>query len=429
MVGALVVEKTVEIQCPNCSTKFPLAEGITEQTLALYESEYEQFVTQEAEKRAQALVDQEIAEVEHRYKRELRKLGQELVESRESLEEAEERRKKARQKGYEKAKKDFVVERSSLQEELELKDGEIRKLKEFELELRKDRKKLQEEKRNFELEIQRKLAEETERLRKEIGEAIRAEYVLREADYRKKLADAREANEDLKRKLEQGSQQLRGEVLELEVEEFLKTAYPADDIEPVKKGATGADILQHVRTKTGQLCGKIIWETKRAKNWSNKWIEKLKDDRIEAQADIAILISTTLPKDADGPFLVVGDIWIADWSVLHPIAEALRHFLLQAYQVKSANVGRAEKTELLYDYLCSPAFTQKVRAVVETFTAMRSDLEQERNALQKIWAKRAKQLERVTLNICNVVGEIQAISQESVLELDAIQELVLPAKT
>jgi len=429
VVGMLVLEKTEEIQCPSCSMKFPLTEGITEQTLARYESDYEQYIAQQAQKQAQVLVDEKKAKVEDRYKRELRKLKHELAESQEDLGEAKERSKKARKQGYERAKKDFEVDRSSLQEELEQKDGEVRKFKELELEFRKDRKKLEEAKKDFELEIERKLAKKTERLRKEIGEKSRAEYVLREAEYEKKLTDALKANEQLKRKLEQGSQQLIGEVLEVEVEEFLKSAYPVDDIEPVKKGARGADILQHVRTKTGQLCGKIIWETKRAKNWSNKWIEKLRDDRLKAQADIAILISTTLPKHANEPFLIVGDIWIADWSVLHPIAETLRHFLLQVYQVKSANVGRAEKTEFLYNYLRSPAFSHKVKAVVETFTVMRSDLEQEKNALQKIWAKRAKQLERVTLSIYNIVGEIQAISQESVLELDAIEELVLPAQT
>jgi len=425
----MVVEETLQVQCPSCSAEFPLADGITAETVAGYESDYQAYVAGEAEKRAEVIVSEAKERLGDEHARELRKIERELNEAKEAGKEARNQAEKASKGAYKKAKKEFEIERSSLQEELEEKDGEIQKLKELELGLRKARKELVQERKDLELSIQRRLDEEEQKIRKETAEAMHEGFRLKEAGYKKKLSDALNANEDLRLKLEQGSQQLQGEVLELEVEDFLKTAYPSDKIEPIRKGARGADILQHVRRSTGQACGKIIWETKRTKSWSGKWIDKLKDDRLESQADIAVLVTTTLPREAEGPFSLIGDVWVVDWEVLRPIAEILRVFLMQTHQLKAANRGRTEKVELLYDYLCSSGFAQRVRAVVETFSAMRTDLQKEKSALQRAWAKREKQMERVTLNMYNVVGEIQAIAQEAVPELEGIEELALPTET
>ena len=247
-----------------------------------------------------------------------------------------------------------------------------------------------------------------------------------EAEYKKKIEDAQRANEDLRRKLEQGSQQLQGEVLELEVEHTLASVFFHDLIEEVKKGQRGADVVQTVRTAAGQACGRIIWEAKRAENWSDKWLQKLKDDQQSAKADIAVLVTTIMPKGVTDSFARVGDVWVVAPHVIRPVAEMLRVILLEAQRLKLVNTGRNEKMEQLYNYLSSAQFAQKIRTMLDSFEAMRGDLESEKRAMQKIWAKRETQIERVTGSMVTVVGELQGIAQEQLPQLDSLAQLELP---
>jgi hypothetical protein len=280
----------------------------------------------------------------------------------------------------------------------------------------------------MELDVARKLDEERVRIRDEIGRKESERIGLIEAEYRKKIEDAQKANEDLRRKLEQGSQQLQGEVLELELEQTLINAFRHDQIDEVKKGQRGADAIQIVRTPAGLECGRIIWEAKRAENWSDKWLQKLKDDRQEAHADIAVLVTTAMPKNFAHPFGQIGDVWVAPPHLVQPLAEALRVVLLESNRLKQINSGRNEKMEALYNYLASPAFAQRIGTMMDSFVAMKGDLEAEKRAMQKIWSKRETQLSRVTLSMSSVVGELQAIAQDSLPQLEAIEGLALPEK-
>jgi hypothetical protein len=177
----------------------------------------------------------------------------------------------------------------------------------------------------------------------------------------------------------------------------------------------------------GQVCGKIIWEAKRAENWSDKWLQKLKDDQQEAKADIAVLVTTAMPKGVTESFVRIGDVWVVSPHVMRPVAETLRVILLEAHKLKLVNTGRNEKMESLYNYLASAQFSQKVRTMLESFESMRNDLEAEKRAMQKIWVKRQTQIERVTGSMVTVVGELQGIAHDSLPELDAIGTLALPA--
>lgn len=177
----------------------------------------------------------------------------------------------------------------------------------------------------------------------------------------------------------------------------------------------------------GQTCGKIIWEAKRAEHWSEKWLQKLKDDQQAANAEIAVLVTTAMPKGITEPFARVGDVWVVAPQVMRPVAEALRVTLLEVHRLKLVNTGRTEKMEQLYNYLSSAPFAQRVRTMLESFEVMRGDLEAEKRAMQKIWAKRQAQLERVTGSMVTVVGELQAIAHDQLPQLDAIDQLALPS--
>jgi hypothetical protein len=269
------------------------------------------------------------------------------------------------------------------------------------------------------LEVERKL--ETER--RVIELKINESFSLKEAELKKKITDAQKANEELTRKLEQGSQQLQGEALELEVESLLQQAYPFDEIEPVKKGARGADVIHTVKLRSGSICGKIVWETKRAENWSNNWIPKLKEDLQRVNGDIAVLVSTVYPADINEPIMQHEGIWLVRPELVSGLSSALRTVLIESQRQKSVSAGKGEQVEALFDYITSNQFAQRIRAVVETYETMRTDLEKEKAAMQRLWKKREMQIGRISDQMLAVCGELQGISSASLPMLDNVAGL------
>lgn len=312
---------------------------------------------------------------------------------------------------------------AELQGRLDANEAKLRTAKAEELELRRAQRELEEGKRDMELTLTRKLDEERGRIREEIGAQMSDEHQLRQQEWEKKRADMERLIEDLKRKAEQGSQQAQGESFELSVEEALREAFKHDSVEPVEKGVSGADIALHVRTRTGQPVGVIIFELKRTKAFSPSWLPKLRDDQRAAKADLAVLVTTTMP---DGVRHVgqVDGVWVADPASFIGLAQALRASLVEVAQARQAQAGRKEKAEEVYDYLNGTEFRGRVQALVETFVAMKEDVETERRAFEKIWAKRDKQLLRAMTATAGFYGELQGLGTP----LQEIPALALEAK-
>lgn len=422
----IIVASEELVVCPKCNHKFPLHSGITQQTIEKYESEYEAVFAAERKALEERLSKEAERKASKTFTEQIAKLSEEAAESKKAAEDAKALIAKAQSDAKAKALAEFEQEKKSLTQELIEKDSKLKVFREQELKLRAEKKELEETRQNMQLELTRKVDEERQKFQKQISDAEAEKFKFKEAELRKQIDDARKANEDLRRKLEQGSQQLQGEVLELELENILTGAFRHDHIEEVKKGQRGADVLQSVSTPAGQVCGKIIWEAKRAEHWSEKWLTKLKDDQLEAKAEIAVLVTAAMPKGNDEPFCLVGDVWVVAPHVIKPVAEMLRIILLEAHRLKLVNTGRNEKMELLYNYLSSAPFAQKVRTMLESFKTMRDDLEAEKRAIQKIWGKRQTQIERVTGSMATVVGELQAIAHDSLPQLESIEQLALP---
>lgn len=426
MQNKIIITANEPITCPKCGHDFPLDAGITRQTIERYESEFEEAFAAQRKEMEETLAREAERKANRQFSEQIGRLQEQLSDSRKLEREAKELISKAQVDAKAKAAEEFAQEKKALAEELLEKDSKLRQFREQELDLRKQKKELEELQANLQLDLQRKLDEERVKISEQISQKEAERFSMIEAEYKKKIEDAQRANEDLRRKLDQGSQQLQGEVLELELEHTLTASFLHDQIDEVKKGVRGADILQTVRTPMGQACGKIIWEAKRAENWTDKWLQKLKDDQQEANAEIAVLVTTAMPKGITEPFVRIGDVWVVAPHVIRPVAEMLRVILLEAHKLKLVNTGRNEKMESLYNYLSSAQFSQKVRTMLESFEAMRSDLEAEKRAMQKIWAKRQTQIERVTGSMATVVGELQGIAHDSLPQLDSIDELALP---
>jgi len=291
------------------------------------------------------------------------------------------------------------------------KEKALGKFRAEELQLRRRLRELEEADKNRDVDYQRKLDEERRRI---------------EAQHKAQIESAQREVADLKRKLEQGSQQLQGEALELSLESLLRNAFPLDEIVPVPKGMNGADLLQHVRSPSGHCCGTIIWEAKQTKAWQPAWLRKLKDDQQAIGAELAVIVTAVMPRDVREPFMRESDVWVARFDAARPVAEALRAMLFELHKARQANLGRAEKMELVYNYICSPQFTQRVKSVVDGFAAMRQDLEAERMAVARMFKKRESQLTRMSDGLLGVVGDLQGIGQESLAQLDTVAALPLP---
>jgi len=423
MIKKIIIAANEEIVCPSCNHHFPISESISRQTIERYESEFDAVFSAQ-KKELEATIEKEAErKASKQFAEKIALLQEQVLDSKKSEEEAKNQIIKAQTEAKLKAQQEFESEKKALAEELLDKEQRLTEFRAQELELRKQKRALEEQQNNMELELQRKLEDERTKMIEQISASETARFSMIEAEYKKKIEDAQKANEDLRRKLDQGSQQLQGEVLELELEHVLSNGFLHDQIDEVKKGQRGADVLHTVRTKQGVSCGKIIWEAKRAEHWSEKWIAKLKDDQQEAKADIAVLVTTVMPKGQDELITRHGDIWVIAPHVIKPVAEMLREVLLEANKLKLVNTGRNEKMEMLYNYLSSAQFSQKVRGMVDTFEVMRNDLESEKRAMQKIWSKRQTQIERVSMNIASVVGELQGIAHVDLPQLEDLDSL------
>jgi len=250
------------------------------------------------------------------------------------------------------------------------------------------------------------LAKKAKYLEEEISKRLSEGLRLKIAEKDKQIADMRKKMEEASR--ENTSQQLQGEVLELELEASLRKTFPIDFIDPVAKGVKGGDIIHKVMTTSNQIVGTIVWETKRTKNWTDNWIDKIKEDQRAIAAECAIIVSDILPKGINGMGLHFG-VWVCDTKTALGLATALRVSLLQLNSAKASVAGKDAKMELMYRYLTGTHFFQSVQGMVETFREMKESLQKEKLALNKIWSQREKQLEEVVLNTASIYGSVQGV--------------------
>ncbi|MEN3339942.1 MAG: hypothetical protein V7647_3618, partial [Acidobacteriota bacterium] len=283
---------------------------------------------------------------------------------------------------------------SELKEQLNEQSKELEERRKLELAIRKRERELERSKEDLELTVERTLADERARVVAETQKSLTDQHRLKDAEKERQLLEMRRQIEDLKRKAEQGSQQLQGEAGEDTIELMLRTSFPCDDISPVAQGVRGADIHQVVTDSRGGRAGAILWECKNAKNWSDGWIEKLKTDQRALRADVSVLVTAALPKGCCR-FALVDGVLVTDFTCAGPVAALLRSNLLHVAQARSAALNKGEKLELLHRYLSGIEFRQRVEAIVESFERMRDDLDQERRAAERQWAKRTKQIESV----------------------------------
>ena len=320
--------------------------------------------------------------------------------------------------------KKIADEKQSLEDVLKQRESQLEEAHKKELELVKKQRAFAEEKRQLDLTVEKRVSTEAEALKAKFKAEADASLDLKLKEKEMTISAMQTQIEGLKRRAEQGSQQSQGEVLELELEQTLKSKFVYDDISPVAKGVQGGDLIQTVMSPAGTFCGKILWETKRTKAWSGSWISKVKEDQRRAKADIAIIMTATLPSEINR-FGQVNGVWVTDFNSAYSLIDALRMTLIQVANTKALQEGQETKMELVYDYLTGPKFKHRVEAIVEKFEDMRNDLNREKKVMMKNWSKRDAQIEGVIMATVGMYGDLEGIAGQAMPEIEGLETPLL----
>jgi len=319
----------------------------------------------------------------------------------------------------------MAVEVKDLKKTLEEKDEKLTEFREQELKLREEKRKLEEAKKDLVLEVQRRVDEERKKAEESAFKRADEEHRLKDLEKEKVISDLKKALEDAQRKANQGSQQTQGEVLELDLEETLRNSFAQDLVEPVGKGIRGADIRQTVRSQSGVVCGVILWESKRTKDWHDDWVSKLKDDLRAEGANIPVIVSEVLPKESQNGMGIKEGVWVVSFALVLPLAALLRKNLLEVTYQKVVSADRGKKADMLYEYVTGHEFRQQLEALVEVYQEMQEEINTERKAFEKIWKTREFQVKRMLNSTANLCGSMQGLIGSSMPQIKGLELLGL----
>lgn len=411
------------IICPNCSTEIKLTESLAapliQATRKQYEvrlAEQEQNVAEreaEIRKQQKAIADAEKA-IDDQIAEKLKTERQAII-----AEEAKKARFAAAADLEEKSR-----ELSVLQEVLNERNAKLEVAQKAQADLMRKQRELDDARRELDITVEKRVQASVNEVREKATKEAEESLKLKVSEKEEQISSMQRQIEELKRKAEQGSQQLQGEVLELALEETLRAKFPFDGIEPVGKGEFGGDVLQRVVGPAGQVCGSILWESKRTKNWSDGWLAKLRGDQRAAKAEIAVLISAALPKEIES-FGPLEGVWVSAPRYAVSLVIALRQSLIEVAGTRQAQEGQQSKMELVYEYLTGPRFRHRIEAIVEKFSDMQADLDRERKSMNRLWAKREAQIQGVIESTVGMYGDLQGIAGRALQEIEGLETPLL----
>lgn len=387
------------IICPHCQKQIPLTEALSHQLEEKIKTELESsFKKQQEEDRIKAreYLTKKVAEEKALAQKEARVNAERIV------------------------RRDLELQMKDRENETEELKKQNRELQNQILELTKMLRQLKIDRDNDRLENQKKLFAEEEKIRTEAKTKAEEENHLKILEKEKQLNDALKVNDELKRKLQQGSMQNQGEVLELEIEDILKNEFPVDELKPIAKGIRGGDVLQIVHDPNGRPCGSILWEIKQTKNWTEGWITKLKEDQRNIKAELAVIVTEALPTEIKN-FGPKNGLWVTKRSEVIGLAHALRMNLIWVFRTKLASTGKNEKMESLYSYINSTEFSQRIEAIVDSFKSLQDDIEKEKRWFTGKWAKQEKNIRTVVDQTFGLHGDLQGIVGKTLAPIKSLE--------
>ncbi len=415
---------STQIKCPGCGHEFPLEAALNDELKENIEREKNALRRQMHDYKQKK--EAEIVRKEEEFKQLAQQQQQALREEMNKAVQQQQEEAEARIRKQMNA--DFEHQLRLVQDSLAEQEAKLKLSRQKELEYLQKEKALKNREEELELQLQRQLMSEREKMKEQLQQEQQGklqlkeqEFLLKQKELEKQIDDQKKLVDEMKRKAEQGSMQLQGEVQELLLENLLQAAFPYDTIAEVGKGVRGADCIQTVRNQFGNEAGKIIYESKRTKDFSNDWIEKLKGDMRHLGADIAVIVTQALPKELDR-FGEKDGVYICNFMEVRSVALLLRQGLLKVAEVKKSGENKGDKMVMLYDYLTSHEFVDQWKAIQEGFRSMRNSIQKEREAMERLWKAREKQLEKVLLNASHIRGSISGIAGADTINLNLLEE-------
>jgi hypothetical protein len=414
-----------QIVCPQCGTPIKLTESLAAPLIAESRQKFEhQLAQKEADfaRRETALrqSQQDLARAREAIDEEV---GKKLNAERAAIAATEARKAKtALANDLEQRDKQLA----ELQLTLAINNAKLAEAQQAQADVLRKQRELDDARRELDLNVEKRVQESLTAVHAKAKLDAEEGLKARLSEKEQQVASMKIQIDDLRRKAEQGSQQLQGETLELELESLLRSRFPRDMIEPVPKGEFGGDVLHRVLGHAGQTCGTIIWESKRTKGWNDGWLTKLRDDQRTAKADIALIVSSALPRGIE-TFDLIDNVWVAEPRFAIPLAIALRQLLIDVAGSRQVQQGQQTKMELVYGYLTGPQFRHRIDAILEKFNDMRDDLDRERKMMTRLWAKREEQLRGVLDSTAGLYGDLQGIAGRAMQEIGGLDVLMIEA--
>lgn len=399
----------VKVKCPSCNTEFSPSESLQHHVNHLLLGERKR-------------LEDDFATKEEQLRKFQQKLKQQEIEIDIAVRKGiAEKEATLKNEIGQKLKSEYLEEVSTLKEELEEKSKLAKDAKHQLVEFERLKRQHEDLKKDLELQFELQLAQEKKHIEESVVHRESQKYEMMLAEERKRLADTRKQLEEARRKAEQGSAQLQGEVQELEIESTLTRQHPNDLLEPVPKGISGGDCVQHVRSDSGQICGTILYESKRTKSFQSSWIQKLREDQQKAGAAATILVTQEMPADTKEEFCIIDGIAICTFKMFPVITILTRKRLIEVHYEQARHANKADKMSLLYNYLTSQEFRMHFEQIVSVFVEMKDGIEKEKRAYERIWKERDKQIDKVLLNAAQVYGSVRGIAGNSVKEIALLE--------
>lgn len=407
------MSNNLTIKCPNCHHAFPIGNALAQEIEADIRGKYLKRYSDDQQKleEEKKKLAREMEELKLKGENQDQILDDKLKLAKQQLQEELSK----------KAGAEVQAQMEVMREELDKKSKLLVETQKRELLILQREQKMKEKEEQLKIEMEKQFLEKQKEIEDKVRKIESERTDLKVKELEKKLADQVELAETMRRKAEQGSMQLQGEVQELALEELLRSTFPFDSIDEVAKGVKGADCVQTVRNTMAQPCGKVIYESKRTKAFAGDWIEKLKSDMRAQQADIAVIVTEVLPKEMDS-FGFKDGVWICRFSDVKALAYMLRDSLIRIHNALATQENKGDKMQLLYNYLTANEFRQNIEAVVEGFLSLKDSISRERIQMEKIWKEREKQLEKVLLNTTQFYGSIKGIAGNAVADLKMLPE-------
>lgn len=419
-----------DIKCPSCGHEFAISDALSEDVKKELREQMMKFVKKKEDEFARK--EDEFLQKEKEWQKEAQQ--KEQLAALQFEKEKQQLQQSIEQDLRKNISADFEHKLRHLEDRNKDHEEKLQAANRREIEFLKREQELRDKEAELELTLQRKLIEEKGKLSEELRKleeqraaARETDHQLREKELLKQLDDQKKLVDEMKRKAEQGSMQLQGEIQELALEEMLRLAFPFDMVSEVGKGIRGADCIQTVRNNFGQECGKIIYESKRTKHFEKAWLEKLKADMRATSADVAVLVTQARPDQME-VFGLMDGVWVCSYSEVSALTQVLREGILKMYSAVRSQQNRGDKMHLLYDYLTSHEFGEQWKAIREGFFSIRISIQKERDAMEKLWKAREKQLDKVLLNVSHIKGSIEGIAGSEDIQFNLLDDLAEEAE-